>query len=84
MKINWKNRLTNKTTLAALAACTITFVYQVLGTVGITVPISEDMTTQFVSISFNILAALGVIVDPNSKGIGDDIETVVHSNENEN
>nr|WP_315021882.1 phage holin [uncultured Aminipila sp.] len=71
MKINWKLRLKNKTTLAALIACIVAFVYQVLGILGITAPISQDQVTQVVSLVINLLVALGVLVDPTTKGLSD-------------
>lgn len=70
-KINWKLRLKNKTILLALTTCVCTFVYQMLGILGITVPISEDVMVQFISMGLNILVALGVLIDPTTKGIND-------------
>lgn len=71
MKINWKLRLKNKTVLLALITCIITFIYQILGILGVTSSISEDAIMQYVTLILNILVALGVIVDPTTKGIGD-------------
>lgn len=71
MKINWKLRFKNKTTLLALATCLCTFIYQVLSIIGITAPISEDMVLQFAGAALNILVGIGVIVDPTTHGTGD-------------
>lgn len=71
MKINWKLRLKNKTVLLALITCIITFIYQVLGILGVTSSISQDVIMQYATLLLNILVALGVIVDPTTKGIGD-------------
>ncbi len=71
MKINWKLRLKNKTTFAALLACIVAFVYQMLSILGVTAPISEDQVTQFAGLIVNILAALGVLIDPTTSGTGD-------------
>lgn len=71
MKINWKLRLMNKATIAALLACTITFVYQVLSILGITPSIAESQVTELVGLILNILAAFGILVDPTTKGLSD-------------
>lgn len=69
--MNWKLRLKNKATLAALLAAAIAFVYQVCSILGIVPPIAEDAIVQGVAIVLNILVALGVLVDPTTAGIGD-------------
>lgn len=69
--INWKLRLMNKTTLVALAVAVIAFVYQVLGILGVVAPIAQDSVTQIVMLLINALYALGIVVDPTTKGIGD-------------
>lgn len=71
MKINWKLRLMNKATIAALLACIITFVYQVLSILGITPSIAESQVTEVVGLILNILAAFGILVDPTTKGLSD-------------
>lgn len=71
MKINWKVRLQNKTWLLSMATVVITFVYQVLALCNVVPPISEDMATQALAMVVNILAALGVVVDPTTKGVRD-------------
>lgn len=79
MKINWKLRFKNKATLAALLACAITFIYQVLGILGITTPVTEDMTTQLIGAILNILAALGVLIDPTTSGSSDSQQALTYS-----
>lgn len=71
MKINWKLRLKNKTTLLALFGVVITFIYQMLSIVGVTVPISEDSVSQLIALLVNILVAVGVVIDPTTEGISD-------------
>jgi phi LC3 family holin len=80
MKINWSKRIDNKATLSALIACIVTFVYQLLGIVDVATPISEDMVTQLVGVVLNILVAIGVIVDPNTKGVSDNIQSIEKDN----
>lgn len=71
MKINWKVRLQNKTWLLSMATVVITFVYQVLALCNVVPPISEDMATQALAMVINILVALGIVVDPTTKGVSD-------------
>ena len=71
MKINWKLRLQNKATLIALCATVIAFVYQILGFLGIVPSISESEITNLVTMGINLLAGLGIIVDPTTEGLGD-------------
>lgn len=70
-KINWKLRLKNKTILLSLITCVSTFIYQILGILGITASISPDAVMQFASLGLNLLVMLGVLVDPTTQGICD-------------
>lgn len=79
MKINWKLRFKNKTTLAALLACTVAFVYQVLGILGVTAPITEDQVTQIIGVLINILVGVGVLVDPTTTGTHDSQNALTYS-----
>ena len=71
MNINWKLRILNKPTLAALIATIVAFVYQVLGILGVVPAISQDTIITGVGILLNILVAIGVVVDPTTSGIND-------------
>ena len=71
MRINWKLRLKNKTTLLALLGCLVTFIYQVLGVIGVTAPISQDQVTQLIGLLVNLLVGVGVLVDPTTAGASD-------------
>ncbi len=71
MKINWKLRLQNKTTLLALIGAVIAFVYQELGIFGIVPAVSEDTLTSMIAVIINILVALGIVVDPTTSGVSD-------------
>lgn len=73
MKINWKLRYLNKTTLVALTTTTIAFIYQVLGIFGVVSPISQDTATTLIMTIINILAVLGIVIDPTTKGINDSV-----------
>lgn len=69
--VNWKVRLQNKTWLLAMTAAIVAFVYQVLGLCGIVPAVSQDQITQLIGIVMNIFVALGIVVDPTTKGVGD-------------
>ena len=73
MKINWKLRFLNKTTLVSLAVAVIAFIYQVLGIFGVVSPISQDTVTNLIMTIINILAVLGIIIDPTTKGVSDSV-----------
>ena len=49
----------------------LAFVYQLLGLFDVTPRISQSDTMNFVSIVINLLAALGIIIDPTTAGISD-------------
>lgn len=71
MKINWKLRLQNKATLAAIVAAIIALVYQVLGLIGVVPAVSQDAVMQTASMAINLLALLGIVVDPTTAGASD-------------
>lgn len=71
MKINWKARFKNKAFLITFITLIIAFAYQMLGLFNIVPSISEDSLVNFLTILINILATLGVVVDPTTDGIKD-------------
>ena len=77
--INWKVRLKNKTWLLSFVLAVVAFVYQILGMVGVTAPISEDMATQIVGLLINLLVGLGVVVDPTTKGTKDSEQALTYN-----
>lgn len=66
-----KQRLKNKTFVVSMLVAIIAFVYQILGIIGITVPITQDNITQVIMIIVNLLVGLGILVDPTTVGISD-------------
>lgn len=68
MKINWKVRFKNKAFVVAFFTNIVAFVYQMLGMFEIVPPISEEMVVQLIMISLNVIAALGIVVDPTTSG----------------
>ena len=71
MKINWKLRLKNKTTLITLSIAVVALIYQVLAIAGATPSISESEVKELISTVVNALCVMGIIVDPTTQGIGD-------------
>jgi phi LC3 family holin len=71
MKINWKARLKNKAFLITFGTLIITFVYQILGLFGVVPSVSEDTFVNIVTIIVNLLASLGILIDPTTPGAND-------------
>ena len=71
MKINWKVRLRQPAFWIATIPVMITFVYSVLALAGIVPSITEDAVQNLFITAVSLLAQLGIIVDPTTKGIGD-------------
>lgn len=76
MKINWKLRLQNKTTLTALIMALVALVYQVLGVFGVVPRVAQDQVTAIISMAINILCLLGIVVDPTTAGVGDSVRAM--------
>lgn len=71
MKINFKVRMKNKTFVITMLTTVIAFVYQLLAQFEIVPKITKDQTIQVVMIIVNILAGLGILVDPTTDGVKD-------------
>lgn len=80
MKINWKLRMKNKTTLMALAAAVLSLVYIVLDVCDIAPDITQSQVMEWVAAVLNVLALVGVITDPTTEGISDS-ERALHYTE---
>lgn len=71
MRINWKIRSKNKTWIITMAGVIVAFVYQVLNLLGIVPKVTESQIMDLITALLTVLAALGIIVDPTTKGIND-------------
>lgn len=71
MKINLKARLKNKTFVLSASALIVSFVYQMLSAFDIVPKITENEISGLITMGVNILALLGVLVDPTTEGIND-------------
>ena len=71
MKINWKVRLKNPTFWHTVVPAKVTFVYCLLSAFDIVPGISEVTVINALTAIITGLTALGVLVDPTTKGVGD-------------
>lgn len=55
----------------SIAAVIVAFVYQLLGMFGVVPKISENDIVNLIGMFLNVLAAIGVITDPTTKGLND-------------
>ena len=69
--INWKLRLQNKTTLVTMILSIISFVYLVLDAFHIVPRFEQDTIVKIALGLIDLLAILGIIVDPTTQGIQD-------------
>ena len=78
MKINWKLRFQNKTTLTAIILALVSLVYQVLGLFGVVPKISQDELTTVIGMVINLLCLLGIVVDPTTAGVSDSARALTY------
>ena len=71
MRINLKLRLKNKTTLITLLITLATALYKALELLNVTPAIPYKEVENIIYVVVGILAALGIVVDPTTKGVGD-------------
>lgn len=71
MKINWIARFKNPLFWTTIIPAAISFVYCVLGALGITPALTENMVLNIAVAIITALTTLGVLVDPTTSGIGD-------------
>ena len=69
--INIKVRLKNKTFLLLFIPMVLSYIYTLLSYAGIVPKISEDEVTHLIFMLVEILAMLGIINDPTTKGLND-------------
>lgn len=73
MSINWKVRARNKAFWVALIPALLLLIQQVCGIFGVALDFGE-LQAQLVAIVgtvFTLLAILGIVADPTTKGVGD-------------
>ena len=81
MGINWKVRLKNKTFWLAIIPAVLLLVQQIVGLFGVVIdftPLQNQLVT-IIGTVFSILAILGIIVDPTTKGISDSKQVLTYT-----
>jgi phi LC3 family holin len=71
MKINWKVRLRQPAFWIATIPVVISFVYSVLALAGVVPSITEESVQNLFIMAVSLLAQLGIVVDPTTKGVSD-------------
>ena len=71
MKINWKVRLKQPAFWIATIPVAITFAYSILALADIVPTVTEERIQNLFLTVVTILAQLGIIIDPTTKGICD-------------
>lgn len=69
--INWKLRLQNKTTLVTMILSIISFIYLVLDAFGVVPRFEQDTIVKIALGLIDLLALLGIVVDPTTQGVAD-------------
>lgn len=70
-KINWKVRLKKKTFLVTIFSATLLFVQTIASAFGYDITVYSAALTEKFNAILTLLVALGVVVDPTTKGISD-------------
>lgn len=81
MSINWKVRIKNKAFWVALIPALLLLIQQVCAVVGVQLDLGE-LQAQLVAIVgtvFAILAILGIVADPTTKGVGDSEQAMTYT-----
>lgn len=82
MQINWKVRFKNKVWLTALLTFAVSTIYQLLALFDIIPTLTQDAVMQAVAAVLQLLALLGVVVDPTTKGLGDSERALTYTEPN--
>ncbi len=71
MKINFKARMKNKAFIIGVTTLVVSFLYKLLSALDIVPAVSENEILELIGLAVNVLAFVGVVVDPTTKGISD-------------
>lgn len=71
MNINWKVRIKNPVFWTTVIPAVTGMVYTILGALGIVPALTENMVLNIMTVVITALTALGVLIDPTTKGLGD-------------
>lgn len=79
MKINWKLRMQNKTTLLAILGGALALVYAVLRMLGVAPAVTENAVLEILVMAVDLLVLLGVVTDPTTPGVQDSARAMDYS-----
>lgn len=69
--MNFIVRFKNPVFLLTFLTTVVAFIYQILGLFGVVPAVTEDNVVQLITMVINLLATIGVLVDPTTKGVKD-------------
>ena len=76
MNINWKVRLRSGPFWLGLISLVLTFIYTLLNMAGIVPQFEQKQVMDIVVMLLQILAFIGVITDPTTKGLSDSVQAM--------
>lgn len=81
MGINWKVRIKNKAFWLAMIPAVLLLVQQIAGLFGLSMDFSniQNQLIAIIGTVFSILAILGIIVDPTTKGLTDSDQALTYT-----
>lgn len=82
MKINWKVRLKNPTFWITVIPAIITVIYAVLALFDVIPNVAEETVVNGFMALMSVLATLGVVVDPTTKGANDSDRAMTYDKPN--
>lgn len=71
-------RLRNKTWLLTAVPVFVSAIYNILALFGVVPPIAESAAIQALTTIINLLAVLGVVIDPTTAGLGDSARAMTY------
>ena len=71
MKINWKLRFQNKTTLTTMVFAVIAIVYKILSICGVIPAIAQGEVEEIAEMVIFVLCLFGIVIDPTTNGVSD-------------
>ena len=77
--INWALRFKNKTTLVTMVLAVISFIYMLLDAIGVVPKFEQDVVVKIACAFIDLLAILGIVVDPTTDGVADSERAMSYS-----
>lgn len=83
MKLNFRARLKNKTFVVSTAVLVVALIYRILSVFDVFPSVSESEIGEIINLAVNVLALVGVVVDPTTEGISDSERAMTYLTEND-